>query len=105
MSNSDTSYLVVVVETRGGYGRATDIIYQCTDKDEAICVCADYAYAQCDKAVNLDSPYSTAHPRIGASDTTHVCSIFVSVPGADTKNYEVREINGITGRNRKQPWK
>ena len=104
MSNSDTSYLVVT-ETRGGYCRATDIIYQCTDKDEAICVCADYAYAQCDKAVNLGSPYATSCPRIGYSDTTNVCSIFVSVPGADTKHYEVREIVKATGRNRKQPWK
>lgn len=104
MSNSDTSYLVVV-ETRGGYGRTTDILYQCTDKDEAICVCADYAYAQCDKAVNWESPYSTSRPRIGASDTVHVCSLFVSLSGMDTKNYEVREINGMTERNRKQPWK
>lgn len=104
MSNSDTSYLVVV-ETRGGYGPKTDIICQCADKDEAMCVCADYAYAHCDKAVNLGSPYATSHPRIGISSTTNVCCIFVNVPGADTKHYEVREIANPTGRNRKQPWK
>lgn len=103
-SSSDTSYLVVT-ETRGGYGCDTDIIYQCTDKEEAICVCAEYAYAQCDKALNLASPRQTAYPRIGTSNTTHVCSIFVNVPGADTKHYEVREIVKATGRNRKQPWK
>ena len=104
MENNDSMYIVVYI-SGDRYNPVTDVLYQSNNKNEAISVCADYAYAMCDKNTHFDNPFAQTAIRITKNNTTHVCSLGVRWGSGDGCRYEVREIANVTSRNRKQPWK
>lgn len=104
MESNDSMYIVVYISS-DRYNPVTDVLYQSNNKNEAISVCADYAYAMCDKNTHFDNPFIQAPVRISRNDTVHVCSLSVRCGSGDSGRYEVREIANTTSRNRKQPWK